>query len=102
MANAPYDPTQDPSRKLSPDEILRNIGPDATATFDNSASNPTAHAGSEATNASTAVAGDGDDLEDQQLEDEDDDAALEQAEDEESEGEDVEDQAYINSRGSNR
>jgi len=37
------------------DEILSKIGPDATATFDHSPSNPTEHASSEATNAATAV-----------------------------------------------
>src|SRR5258707_14593427 len=39
------------------DEILSRIGPDATATFDNSPSNPREHASSEATNAATAVDG---------------------------------------------
>ena len=33
------------------DEFFSKIGPDATAEFDNSASNPTEHASSEATNA---------------------------------------------------
>ncbi len=37
------------------DEFFSKIGPDATAEFDNSASNPTEHASSEATNAATAV-----------------------------------------------
>ncbi len=45
----------DTSKNQGFDEILRRIGPDATATFDNSASNPTEHASSEATNAATAV-----------------------------------------------
>ena len=91
-------PTQDPARNKSLDETLRNIGPDATATFDNSPSNPAEHASSESTNAATAVEGD-DDLEDEFLEDEDDDAALDESDDEESEGEDVEDDASLNSRG---
>jgi hypothetical protein len=62
------------------DEILREIGPDATATFDNSPSNPTEHASSEATNAATAVDG-----EDEALEEEDDDAAALEEDDEEDE-----------------
>ena len=41
------------------DEILSKVGPDATATFDNSASNPTEYASSEATNAATAINGEG-------------------------------------------
>ncbi len=72
------------------DEILREIGPDATAMFDNSASNPTEHASSEATNAATAVDGD-----DEELEDEDDAAAAEEEDDEEDEEEDVEDEAGV-------
>ena len=97
MAN-PNDPAQDPTRSPSFDETLRNLGPDATATFDNSPSNPTEHASSAATSAATAVEGD-DDLENEFLEDEDDAAAIDEADDEENEGEDVADQAYINSRG---
>jgi hypothetical protein len=72
------------------DEILREIGPDATATFDNSPSNPTEHASSEATNAATAVDG-----EDEALEEEDDDAAELEEDDEEDEEEDVEDEAGV-------
>jgi hypothetical protein len=74
------------------DDLLRNIGPDATATFDNSASIPTEHASSEATNAATAV--DGDD-EDEELEEEDDDAAEEEEDDEDNEEDDVEDEAGV-------
>jgi hypothetical protein len=55
------------------DEILSEIRPDATAMFDNSASNPTEHASSEATNAATAGYG-----RDAELEEEDDDALLEE------------------------
>ena len=72
------------------DEILSKIGPDATAMFDNSASNPTEYASSEATNAATAVDGD-----DEELEDEDDAAAAEEEDDEEDEEEDVEDEAGV-------
>lgn len=82
MANA--------SQNQSFDEILRKIGPDATATFDNSASNPTEHGSSEATNAATAVDGD-----DEYLEEEDDEAAEEEEDDEENEEEDVEDEAGV-------
>jgi hypothetical protein len=78
----------DASKNQGFDEILRNIGPDATATFDNSASNPTEHASSEATNAATAV-------DDEDLEEEDDDAAAEEEDDEEDEEEDVEDEAGV-------
>ena len=80
----------DLSRDQGPDEILRKIGPDATATFDNSPSNPTKHASSEATNAATAVDGD-----DDELEEEDDDAAELEEDDEDAEEEDVEDEAGV-------
>jgi hypothetical protein len=78
----------DASRNQSLDEILQRIGPDATATFETSASNPAKHASSEATNAATA--GDG---EDEELEEEDDDAAALEEDDEENEEVDVEDEA---------
>jgi hypothetical protein len=80
----------DASKNRGFDEILRNIGPDATATFDNSPSDPTEHASSEATNAATAVDGD-----DEELEEDDDDAAAEEEDDEENEEEDVEDEAGV-------
>jgi len=72
------------------DEIMSKVGPDATATFDNSPSNPTEHASSEATNAATAVDGD-----DEDLEEEDDDAAMLEDDDELDEEEDVEDEAGV-------
>jgi hypothetical protein len=84
----------DSTNNQSFDEILRKIGPDATATFDNSASNPTEHASSEATNAATSVDGD-DDEEDEDLEDEDDDDAELEEDDEEDEEEDVADEAGV-------
>jgi hypothetical protein len=71
------------------DEIFSKIGPDATANF-NSASTPTEHASSEATNAATAVDG-----EDEELEEKDDDAAALEEDDEEDEEEDVEDKAGV-------
>jgi hypothetical protein len=80
----------DVSRNQSLDEILRKIGSGATATFDNSASNPTEHASSEATIAATSVDGD-----DEALEEEDDDAAEMEEDDEEDEEEDVEDEAGV-------
>jgi hypothetical protein len=80
----------DTANHQNEDELLRNLGPDATATFDNSPSNPTEHASSEATNAATAVDGD-----DEALEDEDDFAAEEEEYDEEDEEEDVEDEAGV-------
>ena len=70
------------------DEILSKIGPDATATFDNSPSNPAEHASSEATNAATVV-------DDDELEEEDDDAAALEEDDELDEEEDVEDEAGV-------
>jgi hypothetical protein len=72
------------------DELFSKIGPDATATFDNSASDPTEHASSEATNAATAVRG-----RDAELEEEDDDAAELEEDDELDEEEDVEDEAGV-------
>ena len=72
------------------DEILSKIGSDVTATFDNSPSNPTEHASSEATNAATAVNGD-----DAVLEEEDDDDAALEEDDELDEEEDVEDEAGV-------
>jgi len=70
------------------DEILSKFGPDATATFDNSPSNPAEHASSEATNAATVV-------DDEELEEEDDDAAALEEDDELDEEEDVEDEAGV-------
>jgi hypothetical protein len=70
------------------DEILSEIGPDATATFDNSVGDSTEFANSEATNAATAAGG-----EDEELDEEDDDAAALEEDDEEDEEEDVEDEA---------
>jgi hypothetical protein len=80
----------DVSKDRSFDEILHDLGPDATATFDGSPSNPTEHASSEATNAATAV-----DDDDVALEDEDDVAAEDEEDDEEDEEEDVEDEAGV-------
>jgi hypothetical protein len=76
------------------DELFSKVGPDVTATFDNSASNPTEHASSEATNAATAVDG-----EDESLEEEDDDAAALEEDDEEDEEDDVEDEAGVYDSG---
>jgi hypothetical protein len=76
------------SKDQSFDEILNKIGPDATATFDNSVGDSTEFANSEATNAATAVGS-----EDEELDEEDDDAAALEEDDEEDEEEDVEDEA---------
>jgi hypothetical protein len=70
------------------DEMLSKVGPDATATFDNSQSNPTEYASSEATNAATSVNG-------RDVEEEDDDAAALEEDDELDEEEDVEDEAGV-------
>jgi hypothetical protein len=72
------------------DEILSKVGLDATATFDNSPSNPTEYASSEATNAATTVDG-----RDAELEEEDDDAAALEEDDELDEEEDVEEEAGV-------
>ncbi len=72
------------------DEILSTIGPDATATFDNSLSNPTERASSEATSAATAING-----RDAEVEEEDDDAAALEEDDELDEEEDVEEEAGV-------
>jgi hypothetical protein len=69
------------------DDPIKNIGPDATAMFANSSSNPTEHAGSEALNAATA--------EDDADEELDEDAAEEEEDDEEDEEEDAEDAADL-------
>ena len=81
-----------PGRDQDFDEIMREIGPDATATFDNGPSNPTEHASSEGTNAATAVKGRDADVEE---EEEDDDAAMLEEDDELDEEEDVEDEAGV-------
>ena len=72
------------------DEILRKIGPDASAMFDNSVSNPTEYGSSEATSAATAV-----DDDDEELDEEDDDVAELEEDDELDEEEDVEDEAGV-------
>lgn len=69
------------------DADLIKVGPDATATFDNSASNPTEHASSENLNA---VETEDDDLEDEDLdEDDDEEEDYEEEEDEEAIDDDV-------------
>lgn len=73
------------------DSFFSKVGPDSTATFDNSADDSTEFANSEATNAATAVDG-----EDEGLEEEDDDMAALEEDDEENEEEDVEDEALEN------
>jgi hypothetical protein len=84
------------SKNQSFDEILSKIGPDATATFDDSPSNPTEHASSDATNAATAVdAAPAGGAEDEELEDDDDEAAALEEDDELDEEEDVEDEAGV-------
>jgi hypothetical protein len=72
------------------DEMLSKVGPDATATFDNSQSNPTEYASSEATSAATSING-----RDAEVEEEDDDAAALEEDDELDEEEDVEDEAGV-------
>ncbi len=72
------------AKKNNTDDDFIKIGPDATATFDNSASNPTEHASSENLDA---VEVEDDDLEDEDEDfdddDEDDDDDIEDEDDEE-------------------
>ena len=74
------------------DSFFSKVGPDATSTFDNSSGDSTDFANSEATDAATFVAGDGESA----LEEEDDDLAAEEEDDEDNEEEDVEDDADLN------
>jgi hypothetical protein len=69
------------------DDDFIKVGPDATATFDNSASNPTEHASSENLDA---VEAEDDDLEDEDEDlDEDDEEEDDEEEDEEESDDDV-------------
>jgi hypothetical protein len=78
------------AKNADAEDFMSKVGPDATAMFDNSESNPTEHASSEATNAATAVDG-----EDELLEEEDDDAAELEEDDEENEEINIEDEAGL-------
>lgn len=69
------------AKKNNTDDDFIKIGPDATATFDNSASNPTEHASSENLDAV--------EVEDDDLEDEDEDF---DDDDEEDDDDDIEDE----------
>jgi len=64
---------------------VRNIGPDSTAVFDESPSNPTEHASSENLSVASKPEDDEDEDEDEELDDEEDD---DKEEDEEEEDED--------------
>lgn len=72
----------------SSDEDFLEVGPDATATFDNSASNPTEHASSENLDA---IEADDDDLEDEDLDEEEEDEEEEEYDEEEDDDEEYED-----------
>ncbi len=73
------------------DDILREVGPDSTATFDNSASDPTEHASSENLRVAPKVDDEDDDDEDDDVEDDDDEEDEDEDDDLEDEDEDVED-----------
>ncbi len=82
-------------KRSNSDEDFLNVGPDATATFDSSPSNPTEHASSENLDA---IDDDDDELEDEDLDeeeesDDDDDDGEEEDEDDEGEEEDEDDLA---------
>lgn len=70
------------------DEILREVGPDSTATFDNSSSNPTEHA----SNEGLRVAPKKDDEEEDEDEDEDLEDEDDLDEDDEDDDDDLEDE----------
>jgi hypothetical protein len=72
----------------NPDGDFIKVGPDATATFDNSASNPTEHASSENLDAAET---EDDDLKDED-EDEDEDEEDEEDDDEDDEDEEEEEE----------
>jgi hypothetical protein len=67
---------------------FRNIGPDSTAVFDESPSNPTEHASSENLSAASKPEDDEDEDEDEELDDEEDDEDEDEEEEEEEEDED--------------
>jgi hypothetical protein len=71
---------------------FRNIGPDSTAVFDESPSNPTEHASSENLSAASKPEDDEDEDEDEELDDEEDDDEEEEEEEEEDEDEDDHDE----------
>lgn len=71
------------------DEILREVGPDSTAMFDSSASNPTEHASSEDLRA--AAADDVDDIDEDDDEDDEDEDDLDDDDDLDEDDEDDED-----------
>jgi hypothetical protein len=71
---------------ISEDDFLK-VGPDATATFDNSASNPAEHASSENLRAPRV---EDDDLEEE--EDADEEEEFDEEDDEEDDGDDEEDE----------
>jgi hypothetical protein len=72
-----------------PNDPLRNIGPDSTAVFDESASNPTEHASSENLGATSEL--EDDDVEDEEEEEGEDDDAEEDLDDEEEHDNEEED-----------
>jgi hypothetical protein len=71
-------------------DLLRNIGPDSTAVFDESPSNPTEYASSENLSVASKPEDDEDEDEDEELDDEEDDDEEDEEEDEEEEDEDEE------------
>ena len=78
-------------RSNSDDDFL-NVGPDATATFDNSRSNPTEHAGSENLDAiEDDDEEENEDLDEEEAEEEYDEEDDEDSDDEEDDDDDEED-----------
>lgn len=70
---------------------FRNIGPDSTAVFDESPSNPTEHASSENLSAASKPEDDEDEDEDEELDEEEDDEDEDEEEDDEDEEEEEDD-----------
>ena len=71
---------------------FRNIGPDSTAVFDESPSNPTEHTSSENLSVASKPEDDEDEDEDEELEDEEDDDEEEDEDEEDDDDDDDEDE----------
>jgi hypothetical protein len=75
-------------KRSSSDDDFLNVGPDATATFDNSRSNPTEHASSENLDA---IDDDDDEEDNEDLDEEEGEEEYEEEEDEDSDDEEDDD-----------
>jgi hypothetical protein len=96
MHPTPYIPQEEAPMAIakirsSSDEDFVKVGPDATATFDNSSSNPTEHASSESL---SAIHADEDELDDEDLDEDDEEYDDDEDEDEDEDEEEEEDDHY--------